>query len=184
MRKPLRLWPGIAAATVFVTGYTAAFVLPAVADIGLIAAGVSVLVMLVWWLFLSRAPWLERLATVVAMVLAVVVTRPFLEKSIAGGAMGALQYGLSVPLMCVALVAWAFTTRRLSDRARRVSLPAVMLLTCAFITLLRTDGIGGATIFQLRWRWTPTAEERLLAEVKDEPIAQAAPLAPAPTPPA
>jgi outer membrane protein assembly factor BamB len=185
MQKPLRLWPGIAAATVFVTGYGAAFVLPAAADIGLIAAGVSVLVMAVWWLFLSRAPWLERLAAVVAMVLAVLVTRPFLDKSIAGGAMGALQYGLSVPLMCLALVAWAFGTRRLSDRARRVSLPAVMLLTCAFVTLLRTDGIGGATIFELRWRWMPTAEERLLAEVKDEPIAPiAAPLANASVPPA
>lgn len=185
MRKPLRLWPGIVAATVFVTGYGAAFVFPAAADIGLIAAGISVLVIVIWWLFLSRAPWLERLAVVVAMVLAVAVTRPFLDRSIAGGAMGALQYGLSVPLMGLALVAWAFGTRRLSDRARRLSLPAAMLLTCAFITLLRTDGIGGPTIFQLRWRWTPTAEERLLAEVKDEPIAPVTvPLADTAGPPA
>src|SRR5262245_42819066 len=100
MRKPLRLWPGIAAATVFVIGYVIPFVLPALADTGLIAAGISVLVILVWWLFLSRALWLERLAAVAVMLLALAVTRPFIDTSIAGGAMGALQYFLSVPVVC------------------------------------------------------------------------------------
>jgi outer membrane protein assembly factor BamB len=185
MRKPLRLWPGIAAAAVFVVGYVVPFVVPALATSGLIAAGVSVLVILVWWVFLSRAPWLERLAAIAVMLLAVAVTRPFIDKSIAGGAMGALQYFLAVPVVCLALVAWAFGTRRSSDTARRVSLPVAVLLACAFLMLLRTDGIGGATMFQLRWRWTPTAEERLLAEVKDEPIAPTAPpLAAASAPPA
>src|SRR5262245_36892520 len=96
MRKPLRLWPGIAAATVFVIGYAVSFVLPALADTGLIAAGLSVVVMIVWWLFFSRTPWLERLAAVVVMLLALAVTRPFLDKSIAGGARGAFQYALPV----------------------------------------------------------------------------------------
>ena len=177
MRQPLRLWPGIAAAIVFVIGCVVLLALPAAADIGLIAAGASVFVIVVWWLFLSRAPWFERLGVVVAMLLALVIARPFIDKSIAGGAMGALQYALSVPVMCLALVAWAFGTRRSSDTVRRMSLPAAVLLACAFVTVLRTDGIGGATLFQLRWRWTPTAEERLLAEVKDEPIAAAAPVA-------
>jgi hypothetical protein len=53
-----------------------------------------------------------------------------------------------------------------------------MLLACGLLTLLRTDGIGGSTMFQLRWRWTPTAEERLLAQATDVPIAPIAPAAP------
>ena len=52
-----------------------------------------------------------------------------------------------------------------------------MLLACGAWTLLRTDGVTGAASSQLTWRWTRTAEERLLAQAEREP----APVAPATT---
>jgi hypothetical protein len=193
MNKPLRLWPGIAAgAVLLVAMYLVPFAIPAAAEISAIVGLAFVPVIAVWWLFFSRAPWLLRIGAFVAMGVALIITRPFLHQSIIGGAQGFLQYPVSLPVMCLALVAWAFSTRDRSDGVRRASLPAAILLGCALITLIRTDGIGGGTLFALRWRWTPTAEERLLAEVKDDPVAppsasaapapSATPIAPAPSP--
>ena len=186
MRQPLRLWPGAAAAAVlFVTGWIVPFVLPGWAEISQMVAVASSAVIVVWWLFFSRARWVERLGALAAMAVAVLITRPFLDPSIAGGAMGGLGYVLSVPMMALGLVAWAVGTRRLPDRARLAVLPAALVLSCAMTALLRTDGIGGGKLFDLQWRWTPTAEERLLADVKDDPIAPPAlPVAPAAAAPA
>jgi len=169
MRQPLRLWPGVAAAVLLVMGAIVPCVLPAAAEIGQIAGFVSAVVIVVWWLFFSRARWFERIGALVAMGIALVITRPFIDTSIAGGAMGALGYGLAIPLMGLALVAWAFGTRDFSDGARRASLAAAVILACGFLTSLRTDGIGGGAIVNLHWRWTPTAEERLLAQAEHDP---------------
>jgi outer membrane protein assembly factor BamB len=171
MQHPLRLWPGIAAAAVVIVGLLVTATLPVAADYGLIGTGVGVFAITLWWLFLSRAPWLERVSALVLIVVAVVVMRPFIHPSIAGGAMGGLQYMLSLLPLNLLLVAWAAGTRHLPTTARRASMAVAILLGSAFVTLLRTDGIGGTTMLQLQWRWTPTAEERLLAEVKDDPIA-------------
>jgi outer membrane protein assembly factor BamB len=176
MKKPLRLWPGVAAAVVqFVAGFIVPFVLPAWTEIGQIAAMVSALVIVVWWLALSRAPWLERLGALAAMAVAVLVAHPFLDPSIAGGGQGAFGYILPLPLMGLALVAWAVATRDAAPAVRRVSLAAAVLLGCGFVTLLRTDGVGGGALVNFHWRWTPTAEDRLLALAEADPVPPAVP---------
>ena len=95
--------------------------------------------------------------------------------------MGMLLYISSIPYLSLALVAWALVTRRLSDGARRVSLVAAIVLACAPWTLLRTAGIGGGGS-EFHWRWTPTPEQRLLAQVSDEPKALPPSTPPAETP--
>ena len=40
---------------------------------------------------------------------------------------------------------------------------AAILLACGALTLVRTNGITGDADSDFEWRWTPTAEERLLA---------------------
>ena len=47
---------------------------------------------------------------------------------------------------------------------------ATILLACGVWMLVRTDGLSSAAA-QLAWRWTPTPEERLLAQANDEPKA-------------
>jgi outer membrane protein assembly factor BamB len=179
MRQPLRLWPGAAAAAVLCVALgILPFVLPSTATIAFIAGYSSAAFIVVWWLTFSRARWYERLGALAAMAAALAVTLPLVDRSIAGGAMGGLTYILAIPVMSLALVVWAFSTHRRSSLVRLASLPAAMLLACGLLTLLRTDGVGGETMFQLRWRWTPTAEERLLAEATDVPIAPAVAAAP------
>src|SRR5436853_7914018 len=62
-RKPLRICPALLAAVLIVLGR---FVIPVFTPdlfvVGLIGALAGALVVLVWWLFFSRAPWVERLA--------------------------------------------------------------------------------------------------------------------------
>ncbi len=97
-RKPLRLWPGVIAVTL---AAFAMFVLPLVAPAatmyGVIGGIVGGLLVLLWWLLFSRAPWLERLAAIALLVLAVIATRPIVDRSLSGAGMGMLFYMYAIP---------------------------------------------------------------------------------------
>ena len=180
MRKPLRVWPAVAIAVAQVAVYALSPLLAEDATlVGLGALMGGALLTLLWWLFFSRAPWLERIGVIVLMVLAVLIARQAVDPSIAGAGQGMLMYVLSVPVMMFALTVWAVTTRNLQDRTRRVALAAVIVLACTPFLATRTAGVrGGGSLFsEFHWRWTPTAEDRLLAEVRDEPIQPVAPVA-------
>jgi len=177
-RKPLRLWPGVIIAVLAVLfRFVVPVVVPEAAMYGVIAGVLGGLLVVLWWLFFSRAPWSERLGALVAIVVATLLTRLVVHHSIAGGMMGMMLYVYAVPsTIGPFFVAWAVATRALSDGVRRATMVAAILIGCGVWTLARTDGIKGGAGAQLQWRWTPTAEERLLAQVKDEPK----PIAPAP----
>ena len=74
----------------------------------------------------------------------------------------------SIPLLGLALVVWAVATRGLSDSARRAALAAAIVLACVPWTLVRTAGSFGAGS-EFHWRWTPTPEQRLLAQARRDP---------------
>jgi outer membrane protein assembly factor BamB len=175
-QKLLRLWPGVVAV---VLQWLLWLVLPIVsrdtaivAILGAVALG---LVVVVWWLFFSRAPWVERVGALVLMIVAVVATKRVVHPSIAGGMMGNMLPVYAIPAMSLALVAWAVATRRLSVGLRRASLVVVIVLACGVFTLLRTGGITGDADSDLHWRWSKTPEERLLAQASNEPAAPASP---------
>jgi outer membrane protein assembly factor BamB len=128
------------------------------------------LAIVVWWMFFSRAPWVERLGALVLMVIAPIGTKFIVHKSIAGGGMGMLIYILVVPMLSLALVVWAVASRRLSAGPRRAALVAAILLACGVFTLIRTGGLTADFRNDFHWRWTKTPEERLLAQAGDEPL--------------
>ena len=178
LRRPLRLWPGVVLAIVLALfRYGVPLVAPAAElfslPLSLIALFVGLLAavaIVVWWLFFSRAPWSERVGAIVLMVAALFATSRVVDKSIAEGMMGMMLVIYSIPLLSLALVVWAVATRRLQDGARRASLVAAIVLACAPWTLLRTAGVIGNGA-EWHWRWTPTPEDRLLAQARDEPNA-------------
>ena len=186
-RKPLRLWPGVAAATILVlVGYVVPIVMPDYAGLGMIGAAIAGLLVIVWWLLFSRARWYERVGAIVLMIAALAVLNRIVHPSIAGGAMGNLTYVLAMPTLGVALVAWAAVSRRLAPAARAAAVVVAILLGCLPWTVLRTGGIDANGRSDFHWRWTPTPEDRLLAQTKDEPMpappATAAVETPAPAP--
>ena len=168
-RKPLRLWPALAIVGIQIAGVALAPVLfedPMLVGIGTVVGGALLIVL--WWLLFSRAPWLERIGALVLMVPLALLTKRAADISIAGAGQGFLVYIMTVPLLAFGLVLWAASTRRFNTGARRAALIAALLVACAPILLIRTDGVGGPNPFH--WRWTPTAEEILLAQAKDEPM--------------
>ena len=176
-RRPLRLWPGVAIAALMLffrlvlprVGPETLFGMPTM-YIGVLAPLAGTLLIVLWWLFFSRAPWAERLGAVALMVVALVGTRQFLlHESIVGGAMGMLYAVMALPILGVAFVAWAVATRRLADGPRRATMAATILLACGGWALIRTGGFDGDMDNDFAWRWSPTPEERLLATDRDEP---------------
>ena len=168
--KPLRLWPGIVAVVLQWLGWAVVpIVYPAAAMYGMMGALLCALAVIVWWLFFSRAPWVERIGAIIFIVIAVIVTKRLVHPSIAGGMMGLMVPVYSVPVMCLALVAGAVVGSRLSRGGRRAAIAVAVVLGCLAFTVIRTGGIYGEPYSDLHWRWTKTPEERLLAQ-GDEPV--------------
>jgi outer membrane protein assembly factor BamB len=198
VRRPLRLWPGIALAVVLVL---VTYVVPRIAPdaeiaglplgfLGVLGGLVCAISVFLWWVLFSRARWVERLAAPLLIILGIAVTRLFVHDSIAGAGMGMLFYISAIPGLALALVAWAAATHRLHDSARRATLVIAIALACTPWLMLRTAGIIGGAGSEFHWRWTPTPEERLLALGDDvakpatpPPVSgpEAAPSAPRPT---
>jgi outer membrane protein assembly factor BamB len=75
----------------------------------------------------------------------------------------------AIPGVSLAFVIWAVATRNLSDRVRQATMVATILIACGAWLLVRQNGINGDHNAQFGWRWTPSVEERLLAQADDTP---------------
>lgn len=185
-----RIWPGaLAVLLLFLARYGLPLIDQDMLFVALGGAAVAVVAVLVWWLGFSRVPWPERAGALVVIPLAAVLVQKFVDKSIATGAMGMLYVMYVIPLACLALPVWAWLAQGRSPMVQRVLLVATGLAACGLMTLLRTDGVTGGGGMQIAFRWTPTAEQRLLAAApvavnppsEATPVPAAAPVA-APTP--
>jgi outer membrane protein assembly factor BamB len=172
VQKPLRLWPGVlAVALQWLAGFVLPIIVPDAKMYGLLGGFLGGgLAVVVWWLVLSRASWLERVGAVILMPVAVFATSRIVHVSIANGMMGMMLPIFAIPVLSLALVCGAAVSRRFSNGPRRASIVTAILLACAVFAVLRTGGLSGEGDSDLHWRWTLTPEERLLARDDDEPI--------------
>lgn len=59
--SPLRLWPGVVAVVLqWLVRFVVPMFAPEAVPFGVIGGMIGGLVIVVWWLFFSRAPWVER----------------------------------------------------------------------------------------------------------------------------
>ena len=188
-QKLLRVWPGVVAVVlqwVFRFGVKELF--PGIQGFGYAVLGslAFFLVIIVWWVFFSRARWRERLGALALLAAAVIATWFLKHESMW------LQwlFAYAVPVLSLAFVTWAVATRRLPDRVRHATMAATILIACGVWMLLRQDGINGDHNATFGWRWSPSAEERLLAQETNNtstpsttaPATAATPAAAQPTP--
>ena len=170
-RKPLRVWPGL---IVVVLQWAGWFVVPALFPqatiVALFAGVIGGLAILIWWLVFSRAPWFERIAALVLIVLALIGTKRLVHESIAGGAMGMLLYVLAIPVFSMGLVLWATITRRFPHSKRRLTFVPMVVLCCGVFMVLRTGGLTAEFNNDLHWRWSKTPEQALMAQASDAPV--------------
>jgi outer membrane protein assembly factor BamB len=166
-QKPLRLIPGIVIAILLVL---IRYVIPAFSQNDTITFSsifgglICSVAILVWWVFFSRAPMVERLGAPVLMIVALLVTSKFLDVSIATAMMGMMFYFFAIPLISLAFVAWAVVTKRVPNRLRFPTMVAAILLASGTWILIRTNGMTADAHQDFDWRWVKTAEEKLLAQ--------------------
>jgi outer membrane protein assembly factor BamB len=175
----LRTWPVLAIAALYAAIVIVGPMLSADVGTSLAMLGgglVSAVLLVVWWLFFSRARWVERIGVLLLVPVAVLLTSIAVDPSIAGGAQGMLGYILGGILFSLAIGVWALVSAGQSDQVRRLALvPVFLLVGAAPLLAIRTEGIMSSG-FVFHWRWTPTPEEQLLAR-GEEPLK---PLPPAP----
>jgi len=167
----LRTWPlAIIAACCASLFVVLPIVMPeADLPIALLSGVLGGVLVMVWWLLLSRAPWLERIGVVFMIAAGVLATRFAVDASISGGAMGMLGYMLGMAFFAGAVAAWAVAANHLATNRRHLALIASMLvLGVAPMLAIRTAGIRGGG-FEFHWRWTPTPEQVLLTHADEDP---------------
>ena len=179
-RRRLRLWPGVVTVVLQWLPWLVVPFVPGSAMYAVMAGALGGVLIIAWWLFFSRAPWLERAGALVLMPIAVLAAKRVVHPSIENGHMGMMLPLYSIPVLSLALVAWAVASHRLSSGPRRAAMVASILLSCGAFTLLRTGGISGEGASDIHWRWTPTPEERLLSQAGAEPAVASPPATRAP----
>ena len=176
-RSPLRLWPGVVIfgllAAIRGWGSVGAGT-PSQFFFGLIIGPAACLLAVVlWWLFASRLRWTDRLLIPGALVVIVAATVVVCGDNFP--AMGMIFYG--VPVVATTWVGWLVLTITLPWPARRMGLLLLFVALGAFCSTLRLEGMDGSFNAKFSWRWTPTAEDDFLADLRQTRAQVAAPVA-------
>jgi outer membrane protein assembly factor BamB len=163
----LRLWPAVLIVIIHVSValYTLYFgATNTESMIGFIGAPVlALLLLLVWWLAASRAPWRSRLVGVLLAAAAL------------GCAAGAQKGNPSfillavIPALTTAVVAAMALTFGLRWPLRRWVLAAVIAVCGLVFSMLRADSLSSSLTPVMTWRWTPTAKELLQSAPAAQP---------------
>lgn len=118
------------------------------------------LLIMVWWLLASRARWYERLAGVAGVALAVAAEQLVAHPSMRGPLLMVMTIPMTIAGFAIGLMIWG---RQLS--ARRTWWALGLALVGAMVSaVVKTDGAWGDFAFGFQWRWSQTAEERMLSQ--------------------
>jgi outer membrane protein assembly factor BamB len=168
-QKPLRLWPGVVIVTLqWLLRFVIPALVPSAIAIGLFGGVICGLLIIIWWIFFSRAPRFERWIAPVLIIVALAVTSKLIDKSIGTSMMGMMFLLYSIPVMSLAFVSWAIAGQHLSNKYRRASMIAIIVVASGFWALLRSDGMDGEAHHYFALRWAKTSEARLIAQTNNK----------------
>jgi outer membrane protein assembly factor BamB len=163
-RRP-RLWPGVViVALQWLAVTVAGWVVPGTMtqfQITFFAPMAGMLLVALWWLFLSRVRWVDRILGLVVFAGACAAATRLSDPTI--GVFGMLLYGL--PTAVTGWVVLLVLTFWMSWPARRALLLGAFVLGWGCLDLIRNNGVDGNFHADLKWRWSKTEEEEFLAQL-------------------
>lgn len=169
----LRLWPAI----VIVVLLWPAIKLPLRLELNPIVSFqmmflgpvVAAVLVALWWLFFSRAPWRDRWLGLGAFAAAAGAAYLLIHPSFV---FSMVMYAL--PAVTTAWVLWMAASVLFPWRVRRAGLIVVLVLGWGYYTTLRFDGVTGGFSGETSYRWTLTAEQKHLASLAARKLASEA----------
>lgn len=119
---------------------------------------------LLWWLFASRATVKEKIVGTAVVVLAAIATMFLIDPSMKGPAVMSITVPMGLGVFGLAAV---LVSKMLSFK-RTVIITVCSVIGFGFSTLVRSDGMWGHYEMDLAWRWTSNAEDSFLAKNKGQ----------------
>jgi hypothetical protein len=171
---PLRIWPALVlVALMLITRFGPSLLEDEISSlwmVPLLGPMVCWVLILIWWLSVSRATWKERLVGLLGLIASVAVTVLLVHPTMRGP--GIFQFALPMGMTAFVLGLALFSTRR---PAIRTGIALLLGFTgFGYSTLLRSDGLTGSYSFATPWRWSQSPEEAMLAghqpEVAPKPV--------------
>jgi outer membrane protein assembly factor BamB len=161
--RPPRLWPAAGLVAIywlfqFISGRIELTMFEKF-GVRMLASAVVLLLFLVWWLTLRRVSWTHKFLVLAAVVLGEFVTGKLAHPSLAGF----FWVIVTVPVVLTVWTGWWLIARGRPAGLRDVGVVGVSLATLAVFAMLRSEGLSGEQDLNLRWRWSPTTEEKLAA---------------------
>ncbi|MEL6104380.1 MAG: PQQ-binding-like beta-propeller repeat protein [Planctomycetota bacterium] len=171
----LRWWPGALLLIVMILVRSIAIVIDSppmpLMMFSFMGPAVIGLMLLLWWLFASRATWGEKFTILGAASVIGVACCLTLHRSLGG---------FGIPLMVLPAGVGAFTFGLLVTASRRsIRLPVTMFFTLIGFgswSLLQTEGYDGKFKPEFLWRWSETAEDTFLASMSERETIDAEPV--------
>ena len=167
--RRLRVWPALVLAVLMVVarfvpeflegGYSRYWI------ISVFGPFLCCVLLVIWWLAASRATWRERVFGLLGLVAGLGVTLVAVHPTMRGP-------GTTYLTLPMGMVLFALGAAMLSGGRPVVRTGAAVLLAFAgfsYSMLLRNEGMTGDYVMETPWRWTRSAEERLLARSEAAP---------------
>ncbi len=161
--KPLRLWiPMIILPLMALVRFVPKLINDGPSSIWMVSAFgpfLLALLIVIWWMFLSRASWQERIAGMLAIAASFALIASLVDESMQGPPLIVLTVPLGIAGFAVSLIALKSVLA-----FKRTWYSVLVALFCfGFSGLLQNHGVWGDFAFDFDWRWNTTPEERFLA---------------------
>jgi outer membrane protein assembly factor BamB len=127
------------------------------------ALGLLVLVFSGWWLTFRAIPWRQRWLVFGLAIAGGAISTLLLHRTVVPPSV----WLMAVPALITVWTAWLLAGHRLSDRARRAGLIAILVLIWTPTTLVRMEGLSGEGQPVFHWRWSRSREAEYLASKSD-----------------
>jgi outer membrane protein assembly factor BamB len=129
------------------------------------APALLLLLFSIWWWVFARISLAYRIYGCVLVVASGALVAPFCHSTIWFGLpTDGLARALTVVTLWMLFVKLTGFSWNWATWAAWLGLAVVVALSWGYFTLIRVDGVNGDLKANTQWRWTPTPEERFLAE--------------------